>query len=582
MIMIKISSAALCCIYLLMYPCFVNAAPITSRIELSNFGAVPNDGEDDSASLVAAMKYCRENPGTTLLIAPGIYNYTNELAKEIEYNAVSGAYGEDVQGQLFKPDAPYVTALDLRGSRDITIVADGATILLEGWYEVITLERAENIHLKGLTIDYKRPPNTVGTIIDVQPSYFDMEFDPEYYSFLTNQVTGRVHFHDVQQQRLYLTGGITGKTLLTNSTVRIFTERPPNLGDACILRHSGHYRPAIMIKNAAEILVEDVRIHAQPGMGIVGHMSENITLRNLQVIPKAGGVISTNTDATHFTSCTGTLIIEHSKFGGQGDDCTNIHNYYYTLMQDVNHPEWIELKIANADLHALSLDYPSLGDTLALVFRENLIPHKEFVVKEVAVSEERWQVRVKLDMAVPGPIENFYMTNQTKRPAVKIRNNTVRSHLARAFLIKSSAVEITGNVMQSSTGTAIQLGAEASWRESGPVSNVLVANNWIVDCGYGHGNQHSTAAISVDVSGITGSRPLLNTDIVIRNNVIQSTRSSNQAIFISGANAVMIVDNDISGSQYAIKAEHTTGLTFGNNGSLPNQLANSVTLDTNF
>lgn len=114
--------------------------------------------------------------------------------------------------------------------------------------------------------------------------------------------------------------------------IRIYTDFRPSTGDFCVLRHSGHYRPAIMIKESSDIYIEGVKIHSQPGMGVVGHLSENITLENLQVIPEAGMIISTNTDATHFTSCKGEIVIENCKFGGQGDDCTNIHNYYYTIV----------------------------------------------------------------------------------------------------------------------------------------------------------------------------------------------------------------------------------------------------------
>jgi hypothetical protein len=54
--------------------------------------------------------------------------------------------------------------------------------------------------------------------------------------------------------------------------------------------------------------------------------------------------------------------------------------------------------------------------------------------------------------------------------------------MARAFLIKTRNVRIAGNVVQSSSGSAIQLGAEAGWREGAPVENVVIENNWFIDC----------------------------------------------------------------------------------------------------
>lgn len=139
------------------------------------FGAVPNDGLDDSKALKKATAFCRSHPGYTLIISPGTYDYKDSLAKDIEYKAISGFYGEDVQGVLFKPGAPYVKALDFSGSKDINVIAEGATLCLDGWYEPISIIGCKNFKIKGLSITYKRHPNTVGKIIQVGADYFDVD-----------------------------------------------------------------------------------------------------------------------------------------------------------------------------------------------------------------------------------------------------------------------------------------------------------------------------------------------------------------------------------------------------------------------
>ena len=174
-------------------------------------------------------------------------------------------------------------------------------------------------------------------------------------------------------------------------------------------------------------------------MGVVGHLSENITLENLQVIPEAGMIISTNTDATHFTSCKGEIVIENCKFGGQGDDCTNIHNYYYTIVPQTKRS--VEIKIQNADLHALSLDYPDVGDTLLVVNRSNLMEKEHFIVEQVDTSTVDWRVSVTLnkDWLIGSP-DLYYMTNITRRPSVRITNNTVTVSYTHLTLPTTSRV----------------------------------------------------------------------------------------------------------------------------------------------
>lgn len=531
---------------------------------LKDFGAIPDDEEDDSKAFTLALNKCRDNPGSTLFIPPGIYNYRDAKAMEFEYRAISGLYGENVQARFFKPKGEHVIALDMDGFEDITIEADGATLVQEGWYEAVSITNARNVRIKGLKLTHKRPPFTMGEIIKSNATYFEMIIDTAKYSYLTDVITGRVHFYDVERQRVYTGSGKEKKELLEDGqTIRIYSESNPKTRDLCILRHSGHNRAGILIKESSDIVLEDIIIHSQPGMGVVGHRSENIRMKNLQVIPASGTVASTNTDATHFTSCKGEILFDACKFGGQGDDCTNVHNYYWSVYKKSGND--VRVTVEKADLHALSLDYPDVGDTLALISKDKLSPVQYYIAKRVQTSVKDWMVVVTLDKPMAYNAEDYYMINLTRRPSVSIINNTVRSHLARAFLIKTSNVYIAGNVIQNSSGSAIQLGAEASWREGTPVENVVIENNWFIDSGYGRGRQKGTA-ITAEVNGIGTKADKLNRNIIIRNNVIRAVGET--AVYISDTDGVEIKNNDITGSDKAIQIKNSDNADIANNGSL--------------
>lgn len=532
---------------------------------LSDFGAVADDDQNDREAFQKALDACRKNPGTTLYIAPGSYTIRDEKAVEFEYKGINGQYGEDVQGYFFKPKAPYVIGLDMDGCKNITIDAIGVTIVQEGWFEAISITNAENVTIKGLKLTHKRPPFTTGVVIASRADYFDMLIDTVRYPYLTDKITGRVHFYDVNRQRIYTGGWNEKKELIDRQTIRIYSRTNPPLGDLCVLRHCAHNRAGILIKESVHTTLEDVTIHSQPGMGIIGHRSDHIRMQNVQIIPAVHTVTSTNTDATHFTSCKGKIVFDGCKFGGQGDDCTNIHNYYWTVYKEEDLKS-VRVTVEKADLHALSLDYPDVGDTLALVLKENLTPVAWFKTEKVETSVDDWKVTITLDKEFDYEPEKYYMTNLTRRPAVEILNNTVRSHMARAFLIKTNNVRIAGNVIQQSSGSAIQLGAEAGWRESGPVENILIENNWIIGCGYGHGVQKGTV-VSAEVNGIRTKADILNQKIIIRNNVIEATGKS--AIFISDTKNIEIYNNEINGSENAVYLKNTKEHIIHHNGPLP-------------
>lgn len=535
----------------LAFPFFMSTA---KDVSFASFGAVPDDGVNDMAALKKAVEYCRSHPGTTLVMEPGVYDIEDDLARKIEREAIGGAYGERVQSTLFKPGAPYVKALDLTGCKGVKISAKGATLCMEGWYEVVTIDNARDVTVEGLCITYHRPPNTVGRVIASDAKSFDMLIDPSKYTYIDSIVTGRVHFYDHVRNRLY-TGGASAKELVGPSTIRIHSTRHPAVGDYCILRHGGHYRPAVMIKESEGVTLSGVKIHGQPGMGVVGHRSKDIMIDNLQVVPEPGSVISTNTDATHFTSCSGDLTIQNSKFRGQGDDCTNIHNYYYRIYpRDERN---VEIRIENADLHAQSLDYPEVGDSMIVIDRRNMAEAGRFKVREVKTSEADWQVVIGLDRPLGDiDLEHMVMTNLTRFPRVKILNNTVNSHLARAFLVKAPNVTIAHNSIIGSCETAIKLGAELGWNESGPAYNVLVEDNYISGCGYNGGpDVPSCVTLSTEASE---RPPFVNHHIVIRNNIFDTDKPV--AVLLKDGEHIEVYDNKATRTGY-VRTDNCRNIT---------------------
>ena len=301
-----------------------------------------------------------------------------------------------------------------------------------------------------------------------------------------------------------------------------------------------------MLKESKDITVRNTSILSFPGMGIVGHLTENILIDGLRVVPEPGRFSSTNTDATHFTSCSGTLTIRNSMFKGNGDDCTNVHNYYYCFYPQKDNAKRMEIKIENADLHAQSLDYPHKGDTMVVVSRKNLQQEGSYVVKGVDTSTVKWQVIVTLDRPV-GAVhpEDYYMTNVTRMPKVRILNNTAYCFHARGFLLKARDVEVRGNVIMNSWMSAIKLGAEVGWHEAGPVSRAVIENNYISNCNTEKDEGPSCVMVGTEAPE---TPPCLNRNIVIRNNVFDTRCKT--AILLHDAENVVIKDNIINRKDY--------------------------------
>ena len=92
-----------------------------------------------------------------------------------------------------------------------------------------------------------------------------------------------------------------------------------------------------MVRNAKDVTFDDVTIHSHPGMGIVGHRCESVAMTGLKIVPRPGMLMSTNTDATHFTSCTGTVTIDNCEFyNAEYVSTYEYYSYSYDLYIYVN------------------------------------------------------------------------------------------------------------------------------------------------------------------------------------------------------------------------------------------------------
>ncbi len=349
------------------------------------------------------------------------------------------------------------------------------------------------------------------------------------------------------------------KEFLGNNIVRIFYQIPKDLlnANAGIL-HCFHFRPAILIHQSENTVVENITIHSQAGMGIVGFDSKDIMIRGLQVIPAPGYYISTNTDATHFACCEGLLRFEGCVFQGQGDDATNVHGYYQSIISATGNEATIQVK-ARTYTHAQVLDAPRVGDLLELVEISTLKPVKEYKVEKVVRNEKEFTSSVVLSDELPDEFTKYYLMNITKLPRLEFVNSLVNSHLARGILVKTRNVLIDNNVFKNCTGTAIHVGAEAAWHEGASAKNVMISNNTMIGCGTGAGSQKGASGIAVIIQAQNTDTTYLHEDIFIENNTIIG-EDNECGVYIGNAKNVTLKGNQISNCKKEICIHSASGV----------------------
>ncbi|MEJ2494534.1 MAG: hypothetical protein P8Y79_09445, partial [Ignavibacteriaceae bacterium] len=262
----------------------------SDQISVLEFGAIANDNNNDREQINNALKFCKEHKVSKLFFPPGKYILSHPEAIQLMEDVIDLKMGRNPEKVIFVPYYPYVKGLDLTGQNNLKLLGQGVELICRGWMETISIEESDNISIEGITIDYERQPHSEGTIVDITDNYFDVVFGDDY-PVKSNMVMPRIMFWDTTKNRLHKDPIYFPKKnkLIATQTLRIWGKLPPSyLNSIALINHSFHFRPAIFIHQSSDIVLKNVTIHSQPGMGIVGHRSNNITMDGLRVVPRAG------------------------------------------------------------------------------------------------------------------------------------------------------------------------------------------------------------------------------------------------------------------------------------------------------
>ncbi|MCE5236154.1 MAG: right-handed parallel beta-helix repeat-containing protein [Clostridiaceae bacterium] len=515
------------------------------------------EGNGFQEKLCSAERALKGARGVMLRLPPGTYVVSTPFARKLMHEVLSGAMGFDPEREIFRPYYPYDTIFKLTDAKDVHIFAQGVKLMIDGFPAPMELMRCTGVTLEGLSIDYLRKPYSVGVAEAVGEDWVEVRYDA---ALAVDERTPapRIVFFDEENRRF------SGVVLESARAEPAGTDRVRYYGQSPILKgmnsrpviaiHTYHYRPAIFLHECKTVSLKNIAIHAQCGMGVLGHRCEGIAIEGLAVVPSPGELISTNTDATHFTSCKGELTVKNSLFAGSEDDAINVHNYYYTI--GFLHADRCDLFVeAPTFTHAQVVDEPDPGDELLLAERRTLAERGRYTVLERSADRDALCAYIRLNAPLPDDApENCFLLNQTRQPRLIFRNNRVDYNLAKCVLVKTREALIEDCVFRASTGTAVHITPEVSWREGGGTGHVVLRRNRFFGTGFGNYARHGGAsAICVEAQCEDAPSALVHGRIEILENEIRCEDAA-CAVSICAAREVVMEGNRIEGAALPIAA----------------------------
>ncbi len=205
-------------------------------IDVTKFGAVPNDSKDDTEAVRKAVEACAGSEPVALIFPKGTYRFTS-----------------------YKEFAP--AAGPLFGFKDInnlTIDAKGSTFILSGNTGLFYFDNCKNLSVKNIVLDWERPPFSYGEVIAANGNSFDVRL-PDEYPVKGGEPVGAFMDYDPEtnlpmRHGLDVYHACQSTELLSPQVLRVNLKHPVNIkpGVKALLRHVVYGSNGIVFVNCTK------------------------------------------------------------------------------------------------------------------------------------------------------------------------------------------------------------------------------------------------------------------------------------------------------------------------------------------
>ncbi|MHC4717353.1 MAG: hypothetical protein ACYS5V_10305, partial [Planctomycetota bacterium] len=290
---------------------------------VDDFGAKPNQRADSAAALRAAIARAMDAGGGKVVFGPGKYYMMTPGERRVYAAWPRGAKNVHVAG--------------VKGKTEIIVTTPRIGFL--------RFDRSEDCSLRNVICDYETPPFTQGKVVavDKKAATFDMQLDdgfpaPSEPFFREGGEWGMpMHPTEPRPKHVWLDHVWVRrweKVPGAGRTWRLTCRNRHNIntiaaGDRFVLLARQRNPTIFGLWNSKRIVMEDIVVHASPGItnGVV--MCDAIVYRRFQVRFRKGTkrVITSNGDGIHVHGNRRGPVIEDCYFEGICDDGVNLNSH---------------------------------------------------------------------------------------------------------------------------------------------------------------------------------------------------------------------------------------------------------------
>ena len=484
------------------------------EVNVLAFGADPSGKTDSAAAVERALAFAKEeqekNQGKAvrLLFAKGEYGFWSDYAPVRELY-VSNTVGIN---QSYKDKHIGILVEDMH---DVTIDGGGSMFLYHGDITTFASIRSENVVFTNFDFDFASP-TVVDVTVESREGDSVVAYIPECYNYTidgTNirwegersPVTGAPYWsgsNSLAYTQIY--DYASGKTWRASNNLFSNVSQIEDLGDNRVkitysntgnmppvgycyqMRNTTRTTPGTFFWESKDVTVKDVNVHFLHGFGMVGQLSDTITLDNVDFTPRTGSGRTTVgfADFIQMSSVKGKVTVKNCTFTNPHDDPINIHGTYLTVGAVSEDNKTFTLHYRHNETGGFPQYY--VGDEVEFVTKGTMIPVEGGTARVVAVdgphADNLNQIQITLDRAVPGITgggNSYAVENITYTPEVEITGNRFVETPTRGILVTTrKPVLIKDNYFDGMGMASIFISCDAQgWYESGPARDVTITGN---------------------------------------------------------------------------------------------------------
>ena len=565
-----------------------NAASASDKvtvIDVTQYGADPTGVKDSAEGIQAAIEAAKEVNGPVVLDFPkGEYQIYPDHAQKRELyisNTLSRNNGDRGTYKMKN------IGILLENMENVTLEGNQSSLIFHGKMMMFSTIGCKNIRIQNFDTDFQ-VPSVVSVTAEKVEGNTAILYVPECYNYSVSGTTvtwssdvspytgqaywsytnnvGHVQGFDMTTATLTTSGdkffnNVQSMEKLDGHRLKVTYNSAPSFkaGYGQQMRRTTRDHSAAFFWESDGVTMQHVELHFLHAFGVVGQLSKNITLDdvNFRNYEGSGRTGVGSADFVQMSGCGGTIRIVNSTFEDPQDDPINIHGIFLQVTERIS-----DNKFKVHYQHHETSGFPNyyVGDEVEFVSKGTLLPidgakakvtgvvgpdgHGGTMVtgngdKADASKTDLDTIIVTLDTNMPSSVSAnaAALENVTYTPSVEIENNVFREMPVRGILVTTrKPVVIRNNEFDNVAGAAVYISDDVnSWYESGHDEDVLIEGNVFRRCGV---NQNSYSAfIQFDPTNNGAAEPV-HKNVRIKDNTFYFTNGTGNIINAKSVNGL--------------------------------------------